>query len=387
MKEIEFPINVDREMDLSKEIAKKPLKGLSTLNYDEFLVNDEYWKWGDDTRYAFAAGYIRAIEHRLIQPERFLRLADARNSAEVFAMLGDTDYAKGHHDEMALISDSGSEGVDIGEILRQEAKRTKEFINDLTQDREQTDILFERDDFFNLGLSLKGILGKVPVESSFAPLGTISPGLIYQEVKEPEKSELLPPHLKVAALEAIKAFNDSGNPSEIDRVVDNYMYEYLLARTSEKEIFFLYKLIAIEIDLTNIVAFFRLKWVKDSVSALQQTLIKGGRLPFSVFLEFFPREIDDIETGFLSDEAYHEFIAEGVLHLKNENSFIMMEALIERELMKIISREKEINFGVEILIAYYYKKSFEMKKLRTIVIGKENGFSPQEIKMRLGYVG
>ncbi len=386
MNEIEFPIDVDRKMDLSKEIAKKPLAGLSTLNYDEFLVSED-WKWGDDTRYAFAAGYIRAIEHRLITPERFLRFADARDTAEVFAMLADTDYARGYHDEMTVISGMGTEGIDIGLVVKLEAERVKKFINELTQDRGQTDILFERDDFFNLALSLKGILGKVSVEDAFVPLGTLSPDLIYQEAKEPEKSELLPPHLKEAALEAIKAYNESGNPSEIDRVVDNHMYDYLLARTSEKEIFFLHKLITIEIDLTNIITFFRLKWVNDTLASLQHALIKGGRLPFAVFMEFFPREIDDIETGFLSDEAYHEFIAEGVLHLKNENSFIVMEALIERELMKIVSREREISFGVEILIAYYYKKSFEMKKLRTIIIGKENGFSPQEIKMRLGHVG
>jgi vacuolar-type H+-ATPase subunit C/Vma6 len=42
---------------------------------------------------------------------------------------------------------------------------------------------------------------------------------------------------------------------------------------------------------------------------------------------------------------------------------------------------------VEILIAYFYKKSIEMKKLRTVIIGKENGLSPDEIKARLGYVG
>jgi V/A-type H+-transporting ATPase subunit C len=215
----------------------------------------------------------------------------------------------------------------------------------------------------------------------------LSPALIHQEAKEAEKSEILPPHLKEAAIQATKVFADTQSSMEIDRVVDALMYRYLLNRTADKEIFFLHKLITMEIDLTNIVTFFRLKWVNDTVSALQQALIRGGRLPFPVFMEFFPREIDDIETGFLSDEVYHEFIAEGVLHLKNENSFIVMEALIERELTKIISREKEISFGVEILIAYYYKKSIEMKKLRTIVIGKENGLSPQEIKMRLGYAG
>ncbi len=386
MSDIEFPINIDREMDLSKELARKSLEGISSLNYDAFVVSEE-WKWGDDERYAFATGHVRAIEHRLIPPDRFLRLVDARNSAEVLGMLGDTDYGKGYQDEMAMISGPSADGVNIEQVLKQEAERVKKFISELTQDREQTDILFSRYDFFNLKLSLKGIFGNTPVEDFFLPLGTLPPALIYQEGKEAEKSEALPPHLKEAAIQAAKTYTDTRSSMEIDRVVDASMYRYMLSRTRDKELFFLFRLITTEIDLTNIITFFRLKWVGESLPTLQSALIEGGRIPFSSYYEYFPREIDDIETGLLSDEVYHDFIAEGVHHLKNENSFIRMESLIDRELMKIISREKEINFGVEVLIAYFYKKSIEMKKLRTVIIGKENGLSPDEIKARLGYVG
>ncbi len=386
MSNIEFPITIDREMDLSKELARKSLEGISSLDYDAFVVSDE-WKWGDDERYAFATGYVRAIEHRLIPSDRFLRLVEARNSAEVFAMLGDTDYGRGYQDEMVLISGTGGNAIDIVQVLKQEAERVRKFINELTQDREQTDILFFRDDFFNLKLSLKGIFGNSPVEHFFLPLGTLPPELVYQEAKEPEKSEILPLHLKEAAIQATKAYHDTKSPMEIDRVVDASMYRYMLSRVKDKELFFLFRLITTEIDITNIITFFRLKWVGEPLSTLQSGLIEGGRIPFQVFYEFFPREIDDIETGFLSDEVYHDFIAEGVLHLKNENSFIRMESLVDRELTKIIGREKEISFGVEVLIAYFYKKSIEMKKLRTVIIGKENGLSPDEIKARLGYVG
>jgi V/A-type H+/Na+-transporting ATPase subunit C len=386
MSDIEFPINIDREMDLSKKLARKSLEGISSLDYDAFAVSDE-WRWGNDERYGFATGYVRAIEHRLIQPDRFIRLADARNSEEVFGMLADTDYGKGYQDEMAMISGPGGNGINIEQVLRQEADRVKKFINDLTQDREQTDILFSRDDFFNLRLSLKGIFGNVSVEDFFLPFGTLAPGLIYQEAKEGDKSEILPPHLKEAAVQAEKAYADTKSSMEIDRIIDTSMYRYMLARARDKEVFFLFKLITTEIDLVNIITFFRLKWVGEPLSTLQTALIAGGRIPFEVYYEFFPREIDDIETGFLSDEVYHDFIAEGVLHLKNDNSLIRMESLVDRELMKIINREKEINFGVEILIAYHYKKSIEMKKLRTVIIGKENGLSPEEIKARLGYVG
>jgi len=74
-----------------------------------------------------------------------------------------------------------------------------------------------------------------------------------------------------------------------------------------------------------------------------------------------------------------------ITRISGENKFFIKTLASLKKLN--ISREKEINFGVEVLIAYFYKKSIEMKKLRTVIIGKENGLSPDEIKVRLGYVG
>ncbi len=384
MTQIGFPVNVDRDMDLSKELTKKSLRRDSSLDYNEYIVSDN-WKWGNDERYTFATGYVRAIEHRLIPQDRFARLADARTTEEIMAMLGDTDYGKGYQDELMLVAGSTAD-VNIGQVIRQEARRVKKFIEDLTKDRDQTDCLFVRDDYVNVKLSLKGMFGGIPVADSLAPLGLVDPALIHQEVADAEKSESLPRHLKEAAIQASKTYNETKNPADIDRIVDAMMFEYVLDEVMKNEVFLLNKLIMLEIDLTNIITFFRLKWVNESSSTLQSALIKGGRIPREYYYEFFPREIDDIETVLLADEGYTGFVSEGVQHLKNDSSFIGMEALIDREIMKAIECEKEVNYGVEVLIAYYYKKSIEMKRLRTIIIGKENGLSAQQIKARLGYV-
>jgi len=386
MSQIGFPVNVDREMDLSSGLTRKSLRRDSCLDYDEYIVS-ENWKWGDDERYTFATGYIRAIEHRLIPSDRFVRLAEARTTEEIVAMLGDTDYVRGYQDDVVIMTAGGAGEVDVKQLIRQEARRVKKFVEELTRDRDQTDCLFIRDDYLNLKLSIKGIYGRVPVEDSFTTLGHIEPGLIFQETREPEKSELLPAHLKEAAIRAIKAYTETNNPAEIDRIIDSMIFEYILDQTMLSDVFFLNRLSMLEVDLINIMTFFRLKWIGESLSTLQTALIRGGRIPVDVYYEFFAREIDDIETSFLANEAYSGFVSEGVQHLKNDNSFIGMEALVDRELLRLINRDKEVNYGVEVLIGYYYRKSIEMKKLRTVIIGKENGLSPDEIKARLGYVG
>jgi V/A-type H+-transporting ATPase subunit C len=386
MSGIEFPINVDREIDLSRELAGKPLAGLSTLDYDEFAVSSQ-WSWGDDTRYGFATGQVRAIEHRLISSARLLRLAEARDGQEALSMLGDTDYARVFQEELYTTNGSEASGQDIGLLLGREAARVRDFINGLTQDREATDILFVRDDFLNLKLALKGVIAGVEVGDSFAPLGLISPAVIFHEATSPEKPEGLPPYLARAALAATRAYADTRSPAEIDRVVDGLMFEHLLNSAAEKEIFFLHKLIRIEIDLINIITFFRLRWLDEPISAVGPALIKGGVLHFEPFLEFYPREIDAIETGFLAGSRYHGFISGGIAGLKNERSFVRMEGLVDGELLKFVDRQNEINFGVEVLIAYYYRKAIELRKLRTVLIGKKNGLSAPQIKEMLGYGG
>ena len=386
MSEIRFPVTVDLEMDLSRGAARKASADLGGLDFDEFVVSDD-WTWGNDTRYCFASGYLHALDHRLISPDRFIRLAEARDVPEALSMLGDTDYARGVQDQMLLLDASETSEIDIGPVLEREAQRVKSLIDDLTQDLEVTDILFVRDDFFNLKLALKGVLGGVTVADSFARLGTIDPSVIYEAVRQAGASEDIPQFLREAASLAIGAFNDTKDPIQIDRVVDAAMFEHLQAGAIKKGVFFLHRLLMVEIDLINILTFFRLRWAGEPLFSLQTALLRGGGLSPAQFYEYFPREIDDIETGFFAGERYHGFIAEGIAHLKNERSFVRMEALLDREILKFIEREREIGFGVESLVAYYYKKSIEMKRLRTIVIGKRAGLPAREIKARLGYVG
>jgi V/A-type H+-transporting ATPase subunit C len=386
MGEIGFPVDVDREIGPGKAAMKKVSRGLSGLEYDEFVVSDD-WTWGDDTRYCFATGYLRAAGRRLISDDRFARLAEARDQGEILAMLGDTDYASWGRDRIPILDAAGPPEIDVESILGQEAKRVHGLVGELTRDRDVTDILFLREDFFNLKLAVKGIVGDVPVADFFSHLGTIDPARIYDEVRQGGAMQDIPRVLGETAVRAIETYTETKDPARIDRVVDAAMFEHLQEKAEEHGVFFLHRLLAIEIDLVNILIFFRLKWAADSSAALQAALLSGGRIGLATFSEYLPREIDDIETGFLAGHRYRDFIAEGITHLKNERSFVRMEALIERQMLRFIERELEVSFGVEPLIAYFYRKSIEMRRLATVLAGKKGGLPAGEIKARLGYVG
>ncbi len=338
------------------------------------------WKWGSDPRYAYATGYIRSIELRLITQDRYLRFAEAKGVDDVFNMLGDTDYAKTYQDDIG-----GLYTFDINAILREEEERVRGIIDGLTHDREITDLLFLRNDFFNLKLALKEIFGSKEQGKAYSPLGLFPAEMIFQEAREPEASKELLDYLREAATEAKKTYEDSANPMDIDIIVDRAMFKYIIEKVRESRLLFFYKLLTMEVDITNILTFFRARWQEEPQSVFNRGFIEDGGIPLEYFSDLYLRELEGIETIF-SNTEYRDLVGDGVPYLKGENSFFRFEALINNEFARVMDRTKLLNFGIEIPLAYFYRKMMEIKKLRTVFIAKENDLPPQDIKMRLGHV-
>ena len=338
------------------------------------------WKWGNDQRYAYATGFLRSIEKRLITPDRFVRLAEARGIEEIFSMLGDTDYAKSYQEDIGALY-----AFDVNLILKEEEERVKGIIDKLTHDKEITDLLFLRNDFFNLKLALKEIYGEKEQGKVYSSLGLISPVTIFQEAKDPEMSKELPYFLKAAAVEAKGVYEDSKSPMDIDLIIDRAMYKYIIEKVKDAKLLFFYKLLTLEVDTTNILTFFRARWLDEPQSVFNQGFIEDGGIPIEFFADLYPRELEGIETIF-SNTEYSDFVGEGVPCLKSENSFFRFEALLFNEFLRVIEKTKLLNFGIEILQSYFYLKVMEIMKLRTVFIAKENNLSPHDVKKRLGYV-
>jgi len=382
----QIPVHPALKNDRNLDVAFFGSVGMGSVypvDFDLYLLSGQ-WRWGNDRRYTYAAGFIRTIEHRMIAQDRFNRLAEARRTEDVFSMLGDTDYAQVYQDDIG-----GQEAVydsNINSILADEEKRVRTLVDSLSQDTEVTDLLFVPYDYFNLKLAVKSIYRGMDARESFSELGTISPLTILQEVRDPEKSGDLPAHLKEAAIAARNAYDAERHPVDIDLAVDRVMYDYLISRAGSLRELLLYKLLVMEVDITNILTFLRLKWLQEPLSVFQEGFIEGGSIDRARFQEEYPREIEEVEADFFTRMEYTDLTGDGIPYLKSAATFSRLEALMDNEILRLLDRVRLINFGVEVLIDYFYRKNIEIKKLRTVVLGKENGLSSDDIKMRLGYV-
>lgn len=353
--------------------------GAPNVEIDLSIISNE-WKWGSDSRYCLVSGLIRSIELRLINKERFLRFVEAKSTEEILSMLGDTDYARVYQEDIGALY-----GYDLEIILKEEEDKVKKTINELTADKKITDLLFLRNDFFNLKLALKEIFRGREKGDAYSTLGLIPPETIYQEAIEPEKSQELPPLLKETAIMTKNAYENSKNPIDIDLTIDSVMFAHITKIAKKARSLFFFKLLSMEIDMINILTFFRLRWLEESQDTFLDAFIDSGSILKERFVDIFFKEVDELETDFGATE-FRDLVGNGMPYLKGENTFFRMESLIDNEFMRILDRAKFINFGIEILIAYYYLKDIEIRKMRTVILGKENGLEPQDLKLRLGYV-
>ena len=307
--------------------------GAPNVKLDLSIISGE-WKWGNDSRYCLVSGLVRSIGMRLIARERFMRFAEAKSTEEIFTMLGDTDYARVYQEDIGTLY-----GYDLEAVLMEEEERVKTIIDDLTQDKKITDLLFLRNDFFNLKLALKEIYREREPGDSYSGLGLTSPVTIYQDAKEPEKSEALSPLLKEAATKAKAAYEANTNPADIDLIIDSIMFDHIIHELKNSRTLFYFKLLSMEIDMINILTFLRMRWQDMPQSTFFSAFIDGGSITREYFAEIYLKEIDEAETDLGSTE-YRDLVGDGMPYLKSHNSFFRMEALIDNEFVKILNREK-----------------------------------------------
>jgi V/A-type H+-transporting ATPase subunit C len=329
------------------------------------------WEYGDDVRYAYALGRIRALETKLITGERFDRMVEVSDIDELLRLLGETQYADS-------LSRMGSPW-EYEAVLEDEMRETVKLMVELSMDPALTDIFRLRYDFHNLKVALKETYGAEPLDSAYIPVGTIPVERVRESVREKEGALVLPSHLRAALAAVTGVFPEAPDPKWIDIMVDREMFRTFVSIAKREGCLFLYGLLQGEIDLINILSLFRIRWVNAEKSFFNEVFLEGGTLSRDLMSSIFEENLDAIPSRF-SHTPYALMVTEGLAHLQTQGSFLVFEKMREAFLFNYIRRADFITFGIEPLIAYLYKKESEIRTMRTIFVGMLNNIPPETIK-------
>lgn len=301
-------------------------------------------------------------------------MAEASSIDELLRLLGETPYADS-------FSKLGSPW-EFEAILEGEMEEVVKLIVELSMDQELTDIFRLRYDFHNLKVALKEYSGGEPMDSGYIALGTIPVERMRESVRGKEGALVLPAHLR-AAMEAVTGASlEPPDPKRIDIIVDRAMFQTFVDITTRERCLFLHELLKGEIDLINILSFFRIRREDGERSFLQEALLEGGTLSTDFLSSLFGENLDAVPAR-LSHTPYTLVVTEGLTHLQTQGSFVVFEKMREAFLLNYIRKANVIAFGIEPLIAYLYKKESEIRTIRTIFVGLLNNVPAETIKERI----
>lgn len=336
-------------------------------------MEEPHWELGDDVRYAYAVGVVRALETRLLSRERIERAADAPTIEEVLRILAETTYAE------YLSALEGAE--DHESFLEKEHERVLSLLQTLTKDPPLTDLFFHRFDFHNLKVAVKERFSDQNLASAYAPFGLIAVPVVQAAVTEEDFSSL-PPWLAPVAERVVRDFREKQDPKRIDDVVDRCMYERFIETSRAEGNLFLYGLVQREIDLINILSLFRIRHAGQGKGDFREAFVEGGTLSYPFYLNLFDEPVETL-SGRFTHTPYRALVENGWDHLNSHGSFVVFERMGRDFMLEYLRQANLIAFGVEPLIAYVHAKENELRMIRTIMVGKLNNVPAPVIKESL----
>ena len=205
----------------------------------------------------------------------------------------------------------------------------------------------------------------------------------FNKKKEDNKNNVLPPFVCEAVDEAKEKFRETGNPEDIDIVLDKRMYQQMLSYCKSVNSEFITNYVKHSIDFYNIKAFMRVKNIGKGLSFLQECLIPDGLTDVSSFLANFDKPYEALSQVFYYKYYFGNTIQTGMSAYERSGNFSGLEKLFDNGLIELVKQSKYIAYGPEILFAYILSKENEIRQIRIVVACKLNNMSVESIRERL----
>ena len=313
----------------------------------------------DPTAYLYASARIRALENRLTSKEQWSRMTELHSAQEVLAAYAE----KGTKDDKR---ENAAE-----EALRAAFATVAESVPDPAL------ILFLQYpyDCNNVKALEKCRLRGADPTDLLIDLGSI-PTNTLQTVSENELLTLLPPHMAAALPAAREAFGKTGDPREIDFLLDKAAFADMQAAAAPFP--FAAMIVETRAELTNLLICHRLirMDIKEmGRSLLERAAIPCGRFDLQTLLQWYDGG-EDALIGALSGTPYAKIP-------DKDATLSVIEKRADDHVSALVRQAKSVVFGAEVPIAYLMAIENESKNLRILLAAKNAGLDGAATRARM----
>ncbi len=334
-----------------------------------------------ETEYVFASARVRAKENTLISRETFFRMAEAKDSHEVLAILAECGFATVYGEDGTRADEEATIA-----LLTQDARN---LLEEAAPEPHLFDFLYYPIDCHNAKSILKAIIAGRSAEDLLLSGGTVDARTLLRELAEGDASSLAH-HMCEAANGSRELYAKNKDPREIDLSLDRACYLDMLEASKSDETLAHY--VSMRIDLCNFLTYLRiarpLREKADSVSVLraselfEKAFLSGG----SIGRDTYPPLSEEGDTR-LAEKMRATSYASLFGHLDLASDPIeKIESQFDLYLLRAFEGVRYIAFGSCVLLLYAVKREFEAKNLRIIFAGKRASLPPDRIRESLRLV-
>ena len=326
-----------------------------------------------DTQYAYAVGKIRALEKRLLDRSRMERMIDARSPEEALKVLLEAGYESG--------SDDYSDVYEYESLLKNEQLKVYMLLKSIAPEPEVFDIFLFQNDYHNIKVLLKAEFLDQNCDYMLIDTGTIPVAELKKMIGERDLTRMTKT-MRNAVEESIDVFNRTNDPQDIDIILDRASFQQMQEYAASSGYKFVFELVQLMTDLTNIKIFLRGRSTGKKWDSLQKILLPGGSIDKRVFIENLEGTLESF-VSFIKSKPYGSICVDGIENFNSTGSLSKFERLTDNYVMSYIKKAKYVALGIEPLIAYLWAKENEIKNARIIMVGKINNISSEVIRERL----
>ena len=322
------------------------------------------------TEYMYSSARIRAMETRIATAEQMARFADAESVDVIISSLGefgfeavyDADGKLSREDTLLSVLEEGFRAV--GEMECGEAVRFLKYQYDCN----------------NIKAIIKCNSAGISPDGMLLPLGSVGIESVKKAYLEKDYS-VFPENMASAIAEAENALAATANPQKVDFIIDRAAFADMLKSATDSGVPLARRLVAVKIDLVNIMIAIRLIRMKLGVQAealLDEAYVDGG----SFDRESLGAAVTAGEDGLSELLAYSDYSAFAE-HISEGASLGRLEKVADDMWVSLAKEARYVPFGAEVAIGYIFALEYEVKNIRIVLAGKEAGLSSDIIRERM----
>lgn len=330
-----------------------------------------------DTAYGSSNVLIRVYENNLLNRGQYDRMLAANSFEDAVNVLRETPYRND--------VDRIKEDKNYDTMLMNELHQTFDELFNISPNKALIELFGLRYAYHNLKVLFKEEFTDQELDHLFIPIGRYDISELRQAVRTGDSDVLPQPYLD-SIHEVQEDYDQYHNAQAVDIILDRRYFTHMRILADETNEPKIPEMVETFIDFQNLSTLTRAMRQNRTRNFLLTILSSSGSIPKEKLLEIATKDLSSAASA-LMNTKYRSIIEASVDSETNEISPVKIDFETDNAYMKMMKDAKLKAFGPLPIVAYIYAKETEVKNLRLILSGKENGVSADGIRerMRLNY--